>query len=72
MHEDFRAHGATVEINRGMKGEYSIRVVARNDDPVMAGDQALVQLQLMEEALGIASDWHIKDDADLSLTMEGR
>jgi hypothetical protein len=56
--DEARSHAATVEINRGMKGEYSIRVVARSDDANEALLRALDTLELSEIALGIESQWH--------------
>lgn len=58
-HEQERAHSATVEINRGMKGEYSIRVVARGESDMACRVRALSMLAATELDLGITSDWTI-------------
>lgn len=64
MNEELRAHGTTVEVNRGMKGEYSIRIVSRSDDREQARQAALQMLRNTERDLGITSAWHAGWDED--------
>lgn len=69
--DEQRSHAATVEINRGMKGEYSVRVVARHDDPKIALARAVSQLEIAERMLGIHSHWHGPDAAQVVEDIEG-